>query len=141
MILRIAELLRGAGKEEKGLTLIELMIVLAIVAIIAALAIPQIMGWLDAATEEAAEADANSLTSAIQMRALQENISPDQFEEGDDIFGETPDIGNDEWALEEFIDLEEICERHELDYASEECPIDEGPFEFDNDEAKVLSDF
>ena len=112
MIIRIADWMYRVGrKEEKGLTLIELMIVLAIVAIIAALAIPQIMGWLTAAEEEAAEADANSLTSAIQMYALQDDEvhSPSAF------WAETDDDTDlaDEDMLGEYTDINEIEARYD----------------------------
>jgi len=104
MIKKIVDLMNRLGKEEKGLTLIELMIVLAIVAIIAALAVPQIVGYLTAAGEEAAEADAQSLTSAVQMWALQEDAQqrPDNFDPGDDA---------NVAALEEYVDMYEIATR------------------------------
>lgn len=142
MILKIVNTLRCLGKNERGLTLIELMIVLAIVAIIAALAIPQIMGWLDAATEEAAEADAQSLTSAIQMRALQWGISPDNFDEAHNLddtnFDENWEDTDDPpgWDLGEFVDLDEIVNRYETDDVNQLFDDSEGVFEFD-DEAKV----
>lgn len=51
--------------DEKGFTLIELMIVIAIIGILAAVAIPNFIAYRDKAYCSAAEKDANSIAAAI----------------------------------------------------------------------------
>ncbi len=53
------------GNNSKGFTLIELMIVIAIIGILAAIAIPNFISYRNKAFCSAAESDANSVSSAL----------------------------------------------------------------------------
>jgi prepilin-type N-terminal cleavage/methylation domain-containing protein len=53
------------GNNSKGFTLIELMIVIAIIGILAAIAIPNFIAYRNKAFCSAAESDANAIASAI----------------------------------------------------------------------------
>ena len=53
------------GNNSKGFTLIELMIVIAIIGILAAIAIPNFISYRDKAFCSAAESDANSIAAGI----------------------------------------------------------------------------
>lgn len=53
------------GNNQKGFTLIELMIVIAIIGILAAIAIPNFIAYRDKSFCSATESDANSIAAAI----------------------------------------------------------------------------
>lgn len=66
-------LIQRMRKEEKGLTLIELLAVIVIIGIIAAIAVPLITGMLDKTKENARVATANQLFEAAKLRSIAKN--------------------------------------------------------------------
>ncbi|WP_068779465.1 prepilin-type N-terminal cleavage/methylation domain-containing protein [Paenibacillus sp. GM2] len=63
-------LIHRLRKEEKGLTLIELLAVIVIIGIIAAIAVPLITGMLDKTKDNARVATANQLFEAAKLRSI-----------------------------------------------------------------------
>jgi type IV pilus assembly protein PilA len=63
-----------ASRDEKGFTLIELMIVIAIIGILAAIAIPQFSAYRKRAFNSAAESDVRNLATAQEAYYVDHSI-------------------------------------------------------------------
>ncbi|MCM3086603.1 type IV pilus assembly protein PilA [Bhargavaea ginsengi] len=79
-------------KEEKGLTLIELLAVIVILAIIAAIAIPAIGNIIQNSREDAVVSDAQNILAAANIY-FAENGDVDQVEVGDPEASDTDNAG------------------------------------------------
>lgn len=75
MFKKMIKRIHGA-KNDKGFTLIELMVVVIIIGILAAVAIPQFVGQTDKAKEKAAKADLKMIGNALEMYYNENNDYP-----------------------------------------------------------------
>lgn len=105
IILKLAQALHRPKKDERGFTLIELIIVVAILAVLAAIAIPLVTGRVQEARIAADKANVRLLQGAVNIWVV-DNAGKDEFKDGLD------DTSQDDWMgqLEEqfLINADEI---------------------------------
>ncbi len=82
-------ILRG----ERGFTFIEIMVVVAILAILAALVVPRIMGRTDDAKRTAAKVQIRNIEGALQLYKLDNGVYP-TTEQGLKALVEKPSVGS-----------------------------------------------
>ena len=95
-----------AKKSKKGFTLIELVVVIAILGILAAILIPVIGGFIERANTAANQANAKNLYNSVAMAlAMGESVSDATGTAGQELpdgikamFGEVP--SDDTWAYD-----------------------------------------
>jgi type II secretion system protein G len=63
-------------RESKGFTLIELLIVVAIIGIISAIAIPNLLNAIDRGKQKRSMADMRSIGTAVEAYAVDNNVFP-----------------------------------------------------------------
>ena len=79
-------------RSEQGFTFIEIMVVVAILAILAALVVPRIMGRTDDAKRTAAKVQIRNIEGALQLYKLDNGVYP-STEQGLKALVEKPSVG------------------------------------------------
>ncbi|AOM82353.1 type II secretion system protein [Salisediminibacterium beveridgei] len=75
--------IRSFLKNQKGLTLVELLAVIVILGIIAAIAVPAVANIIDNSRKDAHVANAESLYNAARLAVVSENLNADPEDEDD----------------------------------------------------------
>ena len=83
---------RAHHTDERGFTFIEIMVVVAILAILAALVVPRIMGRTDDAKRTAAKVQIRNIEGALQLYKLDNGVYP-TTEQGLRALIEKPSVG------------------------------------------------
>lgn len=84
--------IRDTIRSQRGFTFIEIMVVVAILAILAALVVPRIMGRTDDAKRTAAKVQIRNIEGALQLYKLDNGVYP-STEQGLKALVEKPTVG------------------------------------------------
>ena len=95
MIVLFRYLSKKINKEEEGFTLVELMVVVAIIGILVAIAIPAYQGITDTAEDSAYKADRRIVRSAITMYRAEKGEDPGSWDDVKEYI-ETDDYDKDD---------------------------------------------
>lgn len=80
-ITRNRKLRRGAQRQQRGFTLVELLLVLVILALIAGLVLPSIIGQAEGAKAKSASSQISRLSMAVETFYLDTGNTPERLED------------------------------------------------------------
>ena len=81
MIMKIARALHKRTKGDKGFTLIELIVVIAVLGVLATLIVPRVIGVQSDAETAAMEANEKIIRNALERYYLDKDKYPDELED------------------------------------------------------------
>ncbi len=81
MFIGISKLAKRLKKDEKGFTMVEILVVLAILGIIAAILVPKFLQQPDVAREKADKLTAQSISQAVYAHKADTGLQPANLEE------------------------------------------------------------
>ena len=81
MIMKIARALHKRTKGDKGFTLIELIVVIAVLGVLATLIIPKVVGVKSDAETKAMQANEKIIRNALERYYLENGKYPDELED------------------------------------------------------------
>lgn len=90
------------AKQQAGFTLIEIMVVVVIIGILAALVVPKVMGRPDQAKVTVARGDLKAIASALEMYRLDNRRYPNT-QLGLEALVQRPTSGADNWNAEGYL--------------------------------------
>lgn len=91
-----------SARQQAGFTLIEIMVVVVIIGILAALVVPKVMGRPDQAKVTVARGDLKAIASALEMYRLDNRRYPDT-QQGLEALVQRPPSGADNWNPEGYL--------------------------------------
>lgn len=91
-----------SARQQAGFTLIEIMVVVVIIGILAALVVPKVMGRPDQAKVTVARGDLKAIASALEMYRLDNRRYPDT-QQGLEALVQRPPNGADNWNPEGYL--------------------------------------
>lgn len=93
-------------REQKGFTLVELIVVLVILAILAAMLVPTMTGYIDRANQDKLVAETRMIVMAAQT------VASERYGQGEAIDGEyeNSDSGSEDSVYDEIQELAEVSE-------------------------------
>lgn len=94
--------MNASARQQTGFTLIEIMVVVVIIGILAALVVPKVMGRPDQAKVTVARGDLKAIGSALEMYRLDNRRYPDT-QQGLDALVQRPSTGADNWNGEGYL--------------------------------------
>lgn len=132
MIQKLRDRLTNGKKDNKGFTLVELIVVIVILAILAALLVPALVGWIDKAKNEKYAVEARNIYLATQAEISTEYAKSSTFVPTPEVSGAMKD------AIEETSNLT-IATIKGMSYATDGYTIIGMTIEFTSADGKNVS--